>query len=409
MESDTSSNSIDESTAAQHKILDVAAEMYAIREQIRRQILPSVLKNKTKEIHSQLQAVKMGWEIQEQPFESSVPVIGLLIVAFRNAWNNVAARWHVRRILNQQNRYNLTVYMLLETLVQEQLRLEEAVAAAEERVEELNLRMLSVRRALVASSDEKSAPNLTQAFHLEKESEESLALDWGYLNFNAEFTALGSVIRELYRQYLPSFEGLDTILDAGCGRGAFLELLKEAGIEGYGVDRESEMVEMCRLKGLQAVEGDILTHLGGLETETLGGIFSGHLIEHFDAPSLQRFFNLAYRCLRTGGVLICETPDTSNPFVLVNTYYRDLTHQRPVHPETYQFAAQSAGFTEVELHYSGAVPGQALWEPLLEPATASAEVHGLYLEMNRRLTILREQFSGYQNVAVIARKPDRDF
>ena len=409
MESDALASSTDESTAAQFEILDVAAEMYTIREQIQRQILPSVLENKTKEIHSQLQAAKMGWEVQEQPFESGVPAIGFLIVAFRNTWNNVAAKWHVRRILNQQNRYNWTVYKLLESLVQEQSRLDEldeAMVSVEERVKELNLRMMSMRRAFVTSSDEKPAPTLTQAIPLESESRE--APDWDYLNFNAEFTALGSVIQGLYRQYLPFFEGLDTILDAGCGRGAFLELLKDTGIEGYGVDRESEMVEMCRLKGLRAVEGDILTHLGELDTEALGGIFAGHIVEHFDAPSLYRFFNLAYRSLRPGGVLVCETPDTSNPFVLLNTYYRDLTHQRPVHPETYQFAAQSAGFAEVKLHYSGAVPGQELWEPLLVPAIASSEVHGLYLEMNRRLTLLREQFSGYQNVAVIARKPNQD-
>ena len=45
-------------------------------------------------------------EVREQPFTSETPLLGPLIVWFRNAWNSVAAKWYVRGILQQQNNRN---------------------------------------------------------------------------------------------------------------------------------------------------------------------------------------------------------------------------------------------------------------------------------------------------------------
>lgn len=46
------------------------------------------------------------WEVKERPFSSSIPIFGGIIVWFRNAWNSVAAKWHIRPIVQQQNQYN---------------------------------------------------------------------------------------------------------------------------------------------------------------------------------------------------------------------------------------------------------------------------------------------------------------
>ena len=59
---------------------------------------------------------KKRWVLQEQPFTSSVPVIGVLIVAFRNMWNSVAAKWYVRSIAQQQSEYNLLQAQLIDHL-----------------------------------------------------------------------------------------------------------------------------------------------------------------------------------------------------------------------------------------------------------------------------------------------------
>jgi hypothetical protein len=49
------------------------------------------------------------WRIEEVPLRSSLPIVGPLIAAFRNAWNSVAAKWHVRHLFEQQQGFNQLV------------------------------------------------------------------------------------------------------------------------------------------------------------------------------------------------------------------------------------------------------------------------------------------------------------
>jgi hypothetical protein len=60
------------------------------------------------------------WQVKEQPFVSNTPVIGPLIVRFREAWNGVAAKWYVRPLIAQQNEINR---QLVETMRQIQYQL----------------------------------------------------------------------------------------------------------------------------------------------------------------------------------------------------------------------------------------------------------------------------------------------
>ena len=54
--------------------------------------------------------------LQERPFSSSVPLIGPLIVRFRSLWNNVAAKWFVRPLIEQQNEFNALLVQRLSDL-----------------------------------------------------------------------------------------------------------------------------------------------------------------------------------------------------------------------------------------------------------------------------------------------------
>jgi hypothetical protein len=54
--------------------------------------------------------LETSWQIAEKPFVSSVPLVGPLLTWLRTTWNNVATKWYVRAILQQQNEFNrLTV------------------------------------------------------------------------------------------------------------------------------------------------------------------------------------------------------------------------------------------------------------------------------------------------------------
>jgi len=392
---------------AQTTVVDVAAEMHRIRDRIRQQQSSFSASGMT-EIQRKLYQAQGKWHVREAPFVSKVPIIGPLIAAFRSAWNSVSAKWYVLRMLNQQNEYNFAVYQVLEELCGEsetQLQAQAKLTSQLlERLAELELRLISMRRA--AASTAPSLPQSDRGPAVEPAGFVTAPQDdWSYLAFNAAFTALGSVVRETYRQYVPLFSGRKNVLDAACGQGHFLELLKEAGIEAYGVDREAEMAEMCRLKDLRVEVADVLTHLSDLPGNSLGGVFCGHLIEHFDAIALQKLLSLAYDRLSPGGIIVCETPNTRNLFVMANTFYRDPTHRQPLHPETFQFMFRTHGFVNVELRYSLPVPMGLALEPLVLSPDSDAQLQALAAEINERLQRVNRQLFDYQNVAIIGYKP----
>jgi len=430
----TNEDAVERSPQMQNPPVDAAAEMREIRDRVRQQASREQARQ-LEAFEGNLDQVRANWQVEPFFFRSSVPVIGPLIAAFRTAWNRVAAKWQVRHILSQQNTFNLTVYRLLQDLCQRTGLLDQRTERLDQRTERLDRRMDHLAREVkqgMSGLDEVlerleeldlrliSTRSLVSAARAAGQAEEAVdkqpvpttacspAGGGDYLGFNARFTARGSVIRKTYRRYLPLFEGRGKVLDAGCGRGHFLELLREIDADGYGVDIDAEMVEVCRLKGLEAQVGDAVNHLSELPEGSLGGIFSGHLIEHLDPPALQRFLALAHRSLHPGGVLVCETPNTRSLYVLANTFYRDPTHQQPVHPETYQFMAQAVGFVDVELRYSLPVPEDRTVEPVIVAGDSDTSLQAMVQEINERLGRIDEQLFGYQNVALIARRIDRD-
>lgn len=52
-------------------------------------------------------------DVQEKGFESPTPYIGPLLVWLRTAWNNIATKWYVRPIVQQQNEFNRRVIAYL--------------------------------------------------------------------------------------------------------------------------------------------------------------------------------------------------------------------------------------------------------------------------------------------------------
>ena len=134
------------------------------------------------------------------------------------------------------------------------------------------------------------------------------------------------------------------MLDVGCGRGEFLDLLAEAGIEATGVDADAGMVERCREKGhAGTVHGDALEHLRSLADGTLGAVFAAQVIEHLDPPDLHEFLALARAKLRPGGLLIAETVNPHSVAAL-KAFWVDPTHRHPLFPETVLALTRGAGF-----------------------------------------------------------------
>jgi hypothetical protein len=129
--------------------LDVAGEMQRIRTEVRHRLRADSQVQATdvtpplewRELRRLLREASERWRVKELPFESSLPLIGRLLVTFRTAWNSVACKWHVRRILLQQNDYNLTVFQLLQDMFEVSERLERSNRVLSDQVNALETRL----------------------------------------------------------------------------------------------------------------------------------------------------------------------------------------------------------------------------------------------------------------------------
>lgn len=155
----------------------------------------------------------------------------------------------------------------------------------------------------------------------------------GYRGFEDLFRGSEEMIRERQRVYLDLVAGREPVLDAGCGRGEFLDLLAERDIAFRGVDLDPGMVARCREKGHEGVEqGDLVEYLEGVEPGSLGAIFSAQVVEHLGLDQLRRFLELALSRLRPGGLLIAETVNPHSAAAL-KAFWVDPTHRHPLFPE----------------------------------------------------------------------------
>jgi SAM-dependent methyltransferase len=172
-----------------------------------------------------------------------------------------------------------------------------------------------------------------------------------YVCFENLFRGSQSEIRERLTSYVPLFAGASDVLDVGCGRGEFLDLLARAGIKGRGIDLNHEMVEVCRERGLDAVEADLLAYLSGIPDGSLGGLIAVQVVEHLEPTYLMRALDLAFDKLRPGARIVLETINVSSWYAFFASYVRDLTHVRPLHPETLQFLLTASGFQRARVEY----------------------------------------------------------
>jgi len=174
-----------------------------------------------------------------------------------------------------------------------------------------------------------------------------------YVAFENQFRGSRELIKERVRVYLDDVRGAGAvtadspILDLGCGRGEWLELVNENGLAGEGVDSNAIMVSACQERGLRVTEGDALEYLRALPAESRGAITAFHLIEHLEFQVLVQLLRESFRVLRPGGLAIFETPNPDNVLVGSNGFYYDPTHLHPLPKEYSRFMLQSVGFSDV--------------------------------------------------------------
>jgi SAM-dependent methyltransferase len=183
------------------------------------------------------------------------------------------------------------------------------------------------------------------------------ALDsYKYVGFEDRFRGSPGEIRSRLQAYVPLFAGASDVLDVGCGRGELLELFGQAGIGARGLDLNHEMVELCRGRGLEVAEGDVLGYLGSLPDGSLGGLIAIQVVEHLDPSYLMRTLEAAYHKLRPGSRIVLETINPACWFAFFSSYIRDLTHVRPLHPDTLTYLLTASGFQSARAEFTSPYP-----------------------------------------------------
>ena len=158
----------------------------------------------------------------------------------------------------------------------------------------------------------------------------------------------------------------------GCGRGEFLALLKERGVRARGIDVNDSMVEVCVQKGLEASKADALEYLRAQPPGSLGGLLAAQVVEHLDPSYLTSLLDAAYTALRPGAPIVLETINPACWFAFFESYVRDITHVRPLHPDTLKFLLQASGFSGVEIRYQAPYPEHDKLQRVASPVLGDA-------------------------------------
>jgi 2-polyprenyl-3-methyl-5-hydroxy-6-metoxy-1,4-benzoquinol methylase len=173
-------------------------------------------------------------------------------------------------------------------------------------------------------------------------------LPFDYGKFAEKFRGPEEYVKAGQQIYLPDFSGRQSVLDIGCGRGEFLEAMRDAGVPARGIDLSEESVATCRSKGLEAHVADLFVYLNDLPEASLDGIFCSQVVEHLAPERLPQMIQLCASRLSRGGVIAIETPNPECLAIFATHFYLDPTHTRPVPAALLAFYLEEFGVGRLE-------------------------------------------------------------
>ncbi|HUN90556.1 MAG TPA: class I SAM-dependent methyltransferase [Burkholderiaceae bacterium] len=203
-----------------------------------------------------------------------------------------------------------------------------------------------------------------------------------YARFEDKFRGARAVICARLLEYVPLLQVIErdgaSAVDLGCGRGEWLELLRDRGWRAHGVDLDDQMLARCTALGLDVRREDAVAHLRALPAASLDLVSGFHVVEHLPLDVLLDVVAEARRVLRPGGLAIFETPNPENLQVGAHTFYLDPTHVRPLPPGLLSFIVQEAGFGLVDVLRLHPYEELALGESADTPPAVAESIRRLF-------------------------------
>lgn len=308
---------------------------------------------------------------------------------------------NLQAFVDKQTAETVATHRGLERRLDDHAGLEKKIAQIEERSTnetafvkgELSEYGSLLRRLLGGDLEGGLPPRQNGAANKSTDAKAMRSLDAFYFSFENRFRGPREEIKKRIAVYLPFLRKARAgaagrpVLDLGCGRGEWLEILKENKLVGEGVDLNSAMISQCKERHLKVRHGDALEHLRSLRANSQGGVTGFHIIEHLPFEVLMEVFRETRRVLKPGGVAIFESPNCKNLVVGACNFHIDPTHRHPVFPETAEFMLASHGFEKIQIEY-------------LSPVT---DVN--FAADTKELAIVRDLLYGPQDFGIIAYKP----
>lgn len=183
-------------------------------------------------------------------------------------------------------------------------------------------------------------------------------VDFAYADFENLYRGSEEFIRDRMKFYQQYFSPNSEVLDVGCGRGELIRVLKEIGVKIHGIEPDASMYEISLKQNLNVENLGWKEKFTQLGSESLDGIIMIQVIEHLSPETFVEFFNETNRILKPGGKLILETVNPHSPAAL-KTFWLDLTHTRPIFPESIIDLAIRAKFSSGYIIFPY---GSGIWE-----------------------------------------------
>ena len=289
-------------------------------------------------------------------------------------------------------------------------RLFEAAVARRELFEELNDRLVKLEQAGLNSRVgrlERGSLGTTLTSSFPSACAEEKREEWraSACRVARQYRNDEKALQERAEWYLEQLGDLSPIVDLGCGQGIFLEAARAKGLTAEGCDLDSWTIEICQSKELKVCQHDCREFLRAKKEGSIGAIVASHVLEHLPLSQLDELLDLAFSRLVAGGKLLVELPHPGSFMGLVS-FSKDLTHQRPIHPETMAILLEQKGFEEVSTSFLDPVEKASRLVPVAH--SQDREEADQWARVARNFVLLDEAVFGFQSFSVMATVPKEE-
>lgn len=170
------------------------------------------------------------------------------------------------------------------------------------------------------------------------------------------FKGRAPYLKKIIKEHFPANKNI-SILELGCGHGAFQYFIAKAGyINSYGIDGSEEQVQEAHRLGISnVIEEDIIGYINKTQDKSIDLLIAFDVVEHFTKEELSDLVDNFFRVLKKGGKIICHIPNGEGPFgYFIRT--GDFTHEMAFTRQSIAQLFLSSGFGEVKSYEDKPIP-----------------------------------------------------